>query len=221
MSSTARKIGAIGLLCGAVGCAAHTPGASAGASPAPAPGGASSAAPVAASPVRFLIELPPRATYAWVRPRRLQSDATAEDDASYNSKDAVSIRLDVDAVLKGEGWAVVDPDSAQYTATIALVGSTRVVQELREVQHTDPPPVRCDATRTGTGARPACTGTAPSVSRTASVAKMVTDEQVMFMIRRRADGASHVRSMPFVNATSAGGIFAKDVIFLLKSGARD
>jgi hypothetical protein len=160
----------------------------------------------------LLESLPATATIAWVSPSMLIADATSEDDQSATLGSVRQMHLDVEAVLKGERWQVVNSDTAQFLATIALVKRTTFQPERRVVAGTDNPTRTCDATTGG------CRG-APTTSqpRYQTVSVPVTTERVVFVITRRHDGARHVSVGGFLNAQSAGGLFAQQVITLLRA----
>jgi hypothetical protein len=50
-----------------------------------------------------------------------------------------------------------------------------------------------------------------------TVSVPVTTERVVFVIVRRRDGARHAYAGGFLNATSSGGLFARQVIELLRA----
>lgn len=204
----AALVGVCALMLG--GCASGAVRAT-GAAPA-APATASAAARGAARP-RVLEVLPRQATIAWVRPSDLLADAMQEDDASVGTGEVRSMRLDVEAVLKGEGWRVVAADSAQFIATLALRRRTTFESQRRQVQGTEVPTPRCDATRTG--------GVCPPAPKpryqTASVAVSTT---VAFLrLRRQADGAQREWTHGYDDHRVLGGLFAREMILALRSGA--
>lgn len=161
-----------------------------------------------------LVALPATASIAWVRPSMLIADASSEDDASATLGSVRQMRFDVEAVLKGEHWHVVSSDTAQYLAAIALVKRTTHQSERRALPSTEPPRPRCDATTTATtGSR--CVPPPPPRYQTVSVP--VTTERVVFVITRQHDGARYLYSGGFLNAASSGGLFAKQVITLLRA----
>jgi len=156
--------------------------------------------------------LPATASIAWVRPSVLITNASTEDDASVTLGAVRQMRLDVETVLKGEHWQVLETDTAQFLATIALVKRTSFQPERRVTAEMSPPGRTCDAT---TGA---CRGsTTAARPRIQTVSAPVTTEQVVFVIVRRMDGARHVHVGGFLNAASSGGLFAKQVIGLLRA----
>ncbi len=170
------------------------------------------AAPAHSAP--NLTALPATATIAWVRPSLLIADATGADDESATLGSVRQMRLDVEAVLKGEHWQVVTGDTAQYLAAITLVTRTTYQSERRALPTTGLPQPRCDATTTATsGSR--CVPPPPPRYQTVSVP--VTTERVVFVITRRHDGARHSYSGGFLNAQAAGGLFAQQVITLLRA----
>jgi hypothetical protein len=158
-----------------------------------------------------LASLPAASSLAWVRPSVLIADASSDDDASATLGAVRQMRLDVETVLKGERWRVLDSDTAQFVATIALARRTTFQQEQRTEAGASTPGRTCDAT---TGACRASTSR-PTQIRTVSVP--VTTERVVFVIVRRRDGARHVYASGFLNAASSGGLFAKQVIELLRA----
>ncbi len=181
---------------------------------APVSGCHSSGPKTAAAPAKVappLTALPATATIAWVRPSLLIADATSEDDESATLGSVRQMHLDVEAVLKGEHWHVVTSDTAQYLATIALVRRTANQSEQRVVPGTESPPRTCDASRSGSR----CAPPPPPQYRTVNVP--VTTERVVFVITRRWDGARHAYTGGFFDAGSAGGLFAKQVITLLRA----
>lgn len=158
-----------------------------------------------------LASLPATASIAWVRPSVLLADASSEDDASATLGSVRQMRADVEAVLKGERWQVLDTDTAQYLATIAIARRASFEPERRVVPGTENPPRTCDDTKTGGR----CGSPPPPQYQTVSVP--VTTERVIFVIVRRRDGARHVHAGGFLNAASSGGLFAKQVITLLRT----
>lgn len=168
------------------------------------------AAPAQVSP--RLEALPATSSISWVRPSMLIADATSEDDQSATLGSVRQMRFDVEAVLKGERWQVLDSDTTQYLATIALVRRTTFHPERRVTAEMRPPGRTCDAT---TGAcRGSTTATQPQIQ---IVSAPVTTQHVVFVIVRRTDGARHVHAGGFLNAASSGGLFAKQVITLLRA----
>ena len=161
-----------------------------------------------------LTALPATATIAWVRPSVLIADATSADDESATLGSVRQMRLDVEAVLKGEQWHVVTSDTAQYLAAITLVKRTTYQSERRALPTTGLPQPRCDATTTATaGSR--CVPPPPPQYQTVSVP--VTTERVVFVITRRHDRARHFYAGGFLNAQSSGGLLAQQVITLLRA----
>lgn len=158
-----------------------------------------------------LTSLPAAATIAWVRPSVLITNASSEDDASVTLGAVRQMRVDVETVLKGERWQVLETDTAQFLATIALAKRTSFEPERRVVAGTENPRRTCDATTGGCRGLP----TPQPVYQTVSVS--VTTERVVFVIVRRTDGARHVFAGAFLNAASSGGLFAKQVIELLRA----
>jgi hypothetical protein len=146
-----------------------------------------------------------------VRPSVLIADASSEDDASATLGAVRQMRLDVETVLKGERWQLLETDTAQFLATVALVKRTTFQEERRLVAGASTPGRTCDAT---TGVCRASTSR-PTGYQTVSVP--VTTERVVFVIVRRRDGARHVHAGGFLNAASAGGLLAKQVIELLRA----
>ena len=168
-------------------------------------------APAPAHSAPPLVALPATATIAWVRPSVLIADATSEDDENAMLGSVRGMRADVEAVLKGERWSVVEGDTAQYLATITIAKRTTFQPERRVVPGTENPPRTCDSTRSG--AR--CVPPPPPQYQTVSVP--VTTERVVFVMARRLDGARHTHVGGFGDAKSAGGLFAKQVITLLRA----
>lgn len=159
-----------------------------------------------------LTSLPASSSIAWVRPSVLISNASSEDDASVTLGAVRQMRLDVETVLKGERWQVLETDTAQFLATIALVKRTSFQPERRVTGEMSPAGRTCDAT---TGAcRGSTTAARPQIQ---TVSAPVTSEQVVFVIVRRTDGARHVHAGGFLNAASSGGLFVKQVIGLLRA----
>lgn len=158
-----------------------------------------------------LASLPPQSSLAWVRPSVLIANASSEDDASVTLGAVRQMRVDVETVLKGERWQVLESDTAQFLATIALSKRTTFQPERRVVPSTENPRRTCDATTGGCRGVP----TPQPVYQTVNVP--VTTEHVVFVIVRRADGARHVHAGGFLNAASSGGLFAKQVIELLRA----
>lgn len=158
-----------------------------------------------------LTSLPATASLAWVRPSVLIANASSEDDASVTLGAVRQMRVDVETVLKGERWQVLETDTAQFLATIALAKRTSFEPERRVVAGTENPRRTCDATTGGCRGLP----TPQPVYQTVSVP--VTTERVVFVIVRRTDGARHVFAGAFLNAASSGGLFAKQVIELLRA----
>ncbi|MDP1891461.1 MAG: hypothetical protein Q8K55_11275 [Gemmatimonadaceae bacterium] len=171
-------------------------------------------ASTASAPARVwprLEALPATASIAWVLPSVLIADASSEDDASAALGSVRQMRLDVEAVLKGERWQVLDTDTAQYLATIALARRTTFQPERRAVGEASPPGRSCDAT---TGV---CRGSSAARPQYQTVSVPVTTERVVFVITRRHDGARHVYAGGFGNAKSSGGLLAQQVITLLRA----
>lgn len=156
--------------------------------------------------------LPATASIAWVRPSVLITNASSEDDASVTLGAVRQMRLDVETVLKGERWQVLDADTAQYLAAIALLKRTEIQSVRRVVPGSESQPRLCDDRKTG-----GLCGKPDNAPRYQTVAVPVTTEQVVFVIVRRTDGARHVHVGGFLNAASSGGLFAKQVIRLLRA----
>jgi hypothetical protein len=168
-------------------------------------------APAPAHRAPPLVALPATATIAWVRPSVLIADATSEDDENASLGSVRGMRADVETVLKGERWHVVDSDTAQYLATITIAKRTTYQPERRVVPGTEFPSRTCDAT---TGA---CRGAPTPPPQYQTVSVPVTTERVVFVIVRRQDGARHAYGTGFLNAASSGGLFAQQVITLLRA----
>ena len=190
---------AVAVVCAA--CASHTP------------------KPATKAPA--LYTLPAKATFAWVRPSELFADATSGDEESAGTGAARSMRLDVEALLLGQGWSKTPAESAQFVATVAIVQRTTYRTETRTVQASQPPqPARCDLTRTGgRGGGSTCPVAPPS--RTETINVPVGETHPLLAMRRRADGAQTVRTSPDLGTKQAGGYFVKELIALLKVKARD
>ena len=182
-------------------CAAHTP------------------KPVTKAPA--LYTLPSKATFAWVRPAELFADATSGDNESAGTGAARSMRLDVEALLLGQGWTMAPAESAQFVATVAIAQRTTYRTETRTVQTAPPPqPARCDLTRTGgRSGGSSCPVAPPTRSETINVP--VGETHPLLAIRRRADGAQTVRTSPDLGTKQAGGYFVKELIALLRVKARN
>lgn len=194
------------VVCTAAACASSSavPAPSVRATPAPAPSPRAARAPL-------LDVLPATATFAWVRPGMLLTDVTSEDEASASTGAVRLMRLDVEAVLRGERWTAATADTAQFAAAIALVRRTMFEEQRRVVPGTEMRPPTCDNTRTGGR----CPPTPPTRYQTVSVA--VTTTEAVFIMRRRADGALRAWHVPYVDARTTGGRFAQGVIELLRA----
>lgn len=171
--------------------------------------GASAAGPAPRTP--RLEALPPTATIAWVHPSVLIAGATSEDDESAALGSVRSMRLDVEAVLKGERWTFVDADTAQFAASIAIVTRSRFEHVRRVIAGTEARPPTCDATRSARPCPP------PPKPQYETVSVHVTDSRAIFAIRRRRDGARREHTVTHVDARTSGGLFAKLVIELLRA----
>jgi len=191
-----RLFGSAGVICAvalavSAACASHTP------------------KPVTKAPV--LGALPAKATFAWVRPSELLLDATTADETSAGTGAARSMRLDVEALLLGQGWSMVPAESAQFVATVAIVQRIAYHTVNRTLQTNQPKPPRCDLTRSGS-----CPPVPPQ-QVTVTERVPVGESQAVLAIRRRADGARTERTSPDPRTQQAGGLFVKELIGLLKA----
>ncbi|MBM3907107.1 MAG: hypothetical protein FJ363_03400 [Gemmatimonadetes bacterium] len=153
-----------------------------------------------------LRKLPSVSALHWVKPSVLITDATSEDDESATLGAARSMRLDVEAVLKGARWAVIDADTAPFKATIAIAQRVRTEEERRVIPGTE-------------AVRQSCTGRScppppPPRYQTVSVQRQVA--RAVFVLRHR-DGARFEYALDHIDPKTSGGAFAKQVITLLKA----
>jgi len=174
-------------------CASHTP------------------KPVMRSPA--LTALPAKASFAWVRPAEMFSDATSGDEESAGTGAARSMRLDVEALLLGQGWTMAPAESAQFVASIVIMQRTAYRTETRGVQSSPPPPP-CDLTRSGR----ACPASIAPQTQTVNVP--VGETHAVFAIGRRADRAVAQRTSPEPGTQQSGGYFVKELIALLRAAPR-
>ena len=177
----------------------------------PSPSRVAMAGPSAKGAKVVLGVLPAKATWQWVSPRELVADATTEDDESAKLGAVRSMRLDVEAVLKGERWAVERSDTAAFQATIAILQRTTYREERRLKPTTNLPRPLCDATRSPRPCPP------PPAPEYVIIHVPETSSKSVFVIRRRSDGAIASFTSSASDARLSGGAFAKYVITLLKA----
>lgn len=176
--------------------------------------GAKASTRASASAVKPLLikALPAKATFAWVRPTQLLADGTAEDNERAGMGAVHSMRLDVEAVWRGEGWTSVPADSADFQATMTIVLRTRFDTSTRQAQSTTPYTRPCDISRQR------CPPQVPQ--RLETVVVPITYEQAVFALRRVSDGARFERRVGYQGTKITGGVFAKDAVVLMANSRR-
>ncbi len=157
--------------------------------------------------------LPSKATLAWVRPNVLFADATSDDDESAGTGAARLIRLDIEVLLKGQGWALTSADSADFVASVAIATRTTWRTEERNAPGGGTLVQVCDQTRTNgrchTVVQPA----------TVTVRVPVSEGQALFGMRRRQDGARREWVSGTASSRDASSVFLKELIAMLRPAA--
>ncbi len=157
--------------------------------------------------------LPSKATFAWVRPNELFADATSADDESAGTGAARLIRLDIEVLLKGQGWALTTADSADFVASVAIANRTTWRTEERNAPGGGTLVQVCDQTRTNgrchTVVQPA----------TVTVRVPVSEGQALFGMRRRQDGARRAWVSGTASSRDASSVFLKELIAMLRPAA--